>query len=61
MISPAMRYHIHVKLVLDTDVVVAVLRSPTGASTAFLKCLDAGRERCFPAMPLASSAPSRVA
>ena len=31
------------RLVLDTDVVVAALRSPKGASAAVLRLLDAGR------------------
>ena len=31
-----------VRLVLDTDVVVAALRSPSGGSAALLRCLDDG-------------------
>ena len=41
------------RLVLDTDVIVAALRSPSGASAAILRCLDEGRGTLLLSVPLA--------
>ena len=40
-------------VVLDTDVIVAALRSPQGASAAILRGLDEGRGTLLLSMPLA--------
>jgi len=42
-----------VKLVLDTDVVVAAMRSPRGASAAILRAARQGRATLLASMPLA--------
>jgi putative PIN family toxin of toxin-antitoxin system len=42
-----------VRLVLDTDVIVAALRSPRGASAAILRCLDDGRATLLLSVALA--------
>jgi putative PIN family toxin of toxin-antitoxin system len=39
--------------VLDTDVVVAALRSPQGASAALLRCIDGGLGTVLLSVPLA--------
>jgi putative PIN family toxin of toxin-antitoxin system len=41
------------RLVLDTDVVVAALRSPQGASAALIRCLDQGLGTLLLSVPLA--------
>jgi putative PIN family toxin of toxin-antitoxin system len=41
------------KLVLDTDVVVAAMRSPSGASAAILRTLRRGRGTLLVSVPLA--------
>ena len=41
------------KVVLDTDVVVAAMRSPTGASAAILRAARQGRATLLLSMPLA--------
>ncbi len=40
------------KLVLDTDVIVAALRSPTGASAELLRLAKSGRLRLALTVPL---------
>ena len=42
-----------VKVVLDTDVVVAAMRSPRGASAAILRAARQGRATLLASMPLA--------
>jgi putative PIN family toxin of toxin-antitoxin system len=42
-----------VRLVLDTDVVVAAMRSPTGASAAILRSIRAGAATLLLSVPLA--------
>jgi putative PIN family toxin of toxin-antitoxin system len=41
------------RVVLDTDVVVAAIRSPSGASAALLRILDEGRGTLLLSVPLA--------
>jgi putative PIN family toxin of toxin-antitoxin system len=41
------------RVVLDTDVIVAALRSPRGASAVILRCLDEGRGTMLLSVPLA--------
>jgi putative PIN family toxin of toxin-antitoxin system len=41
------------RVVLDTDIIVAAMRSPTGASAAILRCLDEGRATLLLSVPLA--------
>lgn len=41
------------RIVLDTDVVVAALRSPQGASAALLQCIDQGLSTLLLSVPLA--------
>ncbi len=41
------------RLVLDTDVVVAAMRSPTGASAAILKAARVGKVQLLLSVPLA--------
>jgi len=44
---------IRVRLVLDTDVVVAAMRSPRGASAAILRAARQGRATLLASLPLA--------
>jgi predicted nucleic acid-binding protein len=41
------------RVVLDTDVIVAALRSPLGASAPILRCLDEGGGTLLLSVPLA--------
>ena len=47
-----MRYHFDVKLLLDTDVVVAGMRSPMGASAELLRRARRGEILLFASVPL---------
>lgn len=40
------------RIVLDTDVIVAAMRSPTGASAAILRAVDAGQARLLSSVAL---------
>lgn len=48
-----MWYHFLVRLLLDTDVIVAAMRSPTGASAELLRRIDGGRATMLLSVALA--------